>query len=146
MVRRTSLETYRAIQADNLLNEQRWMVYRLLYEHGPATSTELSQLLAEGAREAPHRRLPELRDCGAAYEVVERPCKVTGRKCIVWDVTADLPDESKLKKPKRPKAEVLAAAHTELRTVYAYYRQCGGVECPALEQVGQWLKSIREAE
>lgn len=47
-----------------------------------------------------HQRLSELRDRGVIREVCERPCSITGRNAIVWDVTANVPTPMPKKKTK----------------------------------------------
>src|SRR6056300_814747 len=51
----------------------------------------------DGGRDV-QKRLSELRVSGAIYEVRNRTCKITGHVVIEWDLTDDLPDESKIKK------------------------------------------------
>lgn len=96
MTRATSIATYRQIEAEGLLSEQRLAVYQALYRHGPCTAGELAAaMVAEGAdgevRHRVSRRLPELRDVGVAAERGTRVCRAGGRESIVWDVTASLP-------------------------------------------------------
>lgn len=97
MTRRTSIAIYREIEDNGLLSARRWQIYQILFKHGPLTANEAFQYLA---REIGHgfrfdsntrARFTELRECGAAYEVGEKVCSVTGVNTILWDVTDKLP-------------------------------------------------------
>jgi hypothetical protein len=94
-MRSTSLKAYREIEASGLLSTMRWRVYRELFAHGPMTGQELDEALAHEGRGHYHKRLPELLERGVVATVGERPCRVTGHKAIIWDVTANLPVESR---------------------------------------------------
>jgi len=106
MTRRTSAEAYAALVSEGLLPLRRRVVYDALFRWGPATAGELVRRCKEAREEvgrgaAPFAdavvrmgrnnaaaRLRELRISGNAYEVEERPCEVSGRRCIVVDVTS----------------------------------------------------------
>lgn len=89
MTRDTSIQAYHQIQAGGLLSRMRWAAYDALYQ-SPAgmTGHELNK-----ACQSPdmHKRLSELLTLGVAKTVGERPCTVTGRMALVWDVTSALP-------------------------------------------------------
>jgi hypothetical protein len=97
VVRSTSIETYRQIEAEGLLSDQRRLVYRALFAHGPCTAGELAAKIdmeGNGSQETKYmvsRRLPELRDRTVAIELPSRICKIRNTNSIVWDVTANLP-------------------------------------------------------
>lgn len=112
-VRRTSIETYRQIEAEGLLSKMRFEAYELLFNYGPLTANQLMQqakLLnpakSHQSLESIGRRLSELRDVGVIYEVKEINCPVTGRPVILWDVTEKLP--LKWDKPKKHKCKTCA--------------------------------------
>lgn len=101
MVRRTSLETLRDIEASGLLSVRRMQVYKALFEYGPCTANELFKkwkFTSHVTQQNIHPRLGELREVGVVDEITERPCEVTGRTAIVWDVNDKLP--TKFDKPK----------------------------------------------
>lgn len=95
-IRRTSIETYRRIEAEGLLTQMRWRVYRALYHHGPLTRAEIVKHLEyPGMERQPdiYNRLSDLRVRKAAWVVGTRTCTVTGNRCQLWDVTDQLPNE-----------------------------------------------------
>jgi len=107
MVRQTSIEAYNQIREEGLLSDLRLVVYEYLYRNGPATAGELMQKYRNQRPDATVtmtmnmvRRLSELQELGVVYEVMRRPCEVTGRNCIVWDVTSGIPIEPEKKKSK----------------------------------------------
>lgn len=90
MTRRTSRVAYNIIQASGLLSKRRWEAYDALFHHGPATASELAAHVTMRKNDL-SSRLSELVDWGVAYEVRERPCRVTYQTVIEFDVTSDLP-------------------------------------------------------
>lgn len=112
MARQTSITVYDQIKAEGLLSKLETEVYGIVFQHGPCTSGEAFRHQQDnGSRRNPlsqsRARFTELRDKGVFQEVGEpRPCKVSGRTCIVWDVTDKLPvDPDKPDKPKLSKLE-----------------------------------------
>lgn len=108
MIRNTSMEAYRAVCEDGTLSRRRQETYISLFRHGPCTGSELLKKHQKSGLNTTHSniraRLGELRDLGLAEEVGERPCGVTGKNVIVWDVTAKVPTKnSSLSKEKRSK-------------------------------------------
>ena len=110
-VRRTSLSAYHEVMASGLLGERQKQAYEVLFHHGPLTGNELSQMMG---RPGQWKRCSELKKRGLAIEVGERECRVTGRQCIIWDVTEDLPRkadeavrESSRQKIERLEGEIL---------------------------------------
>lgn len=103
-VRETSIDAYNEIKANGLLSEKRFQVYEILVDHGPLTGAEVSQRIRQKhgrstVSETVRNRLTELRDLGVVREVGQKPCPITGRTVIVWDVTKNLPEQTK--KPDR---------------------------------------------
>lgn len=148
MTRRTSAATYRQIEAEGLLSRQRWQVYSLLYDKGPATARELAEALRAAtpsirdARCVVTRRLPELRDMGVVVELPTRECRVSGREAIVWDVTDALPTPLP-DKPKLSKAD----KHAALVALRRYWTSVllTTDERKAIERLGKWLRHSVEA-
>lgn len=96
MVRATSIETYRQISESGLLSQRRLEVYKAICKCEPCTSGEAIKYMSEHGIQHSHiaqsrGRFTELRDLGVIKEVGVRACAVSGRKCIVWEVTGDLP-------------------------------------------------------
>jgi hypothetical protein len=120
MTRQTSIETYRAIEAEGLLSELRFKVYQMVFKHGPMTGNQIIELAPHKNSGAYTTRLSELRELGCVYEVKVAPCPVTGRNVIWWDVTANLPREIKtLKKPKdNPARELLREVQSTVSSAF----------------------------
>lgn len=108
MVRKTSIEVYHKIKSEGLLSKMRLEAYKLLYEHGPCTASELFSIAKKingntSLRDCYQKRLGELRDQGAVSELGEKICSVSNRLVILWDVTDKLP--IKTEKPVRRKCK-----------------------------------------
>lgn len=105
MTRQTSIDAYNAIKDSGLLSKRRFEVYAVLFEHGPLTGGELSELLPKKISRTigsnVHARLSELTERGVVMEIGYRICSVSGQRVILWDVTNNLP--SKIKKIKKQK-------------------------------------------
>lgn len=103
MTRRTSIETYRQIEAEGLLSKRRFQVYDVLFHHGPLTAGEIYHyhLKYKGIPlNSVSPRTAELLRAGCVYEAEERRCRATGRMCIAWDVNEKLPEKLKSKKAR----------------------------------------------
>jgi predicted ArsR family transcriptional regulator len=87
-LRETSLEAYSYILRTGILGERRTQVYRVLWDHGPMTAQELTRKCGIPGL---WKRFSELEGMGVVRQVRTRPCGVTGRKAIEWDVTAKVP-------------------------------------------------------
>lgn len=102
MTRKTSIDTYRQIEADGLLSKRRWEVYQCLYKLGPMTQGETAKrielVVVNIDRPSITPRFAELEAMGVIETVGERACNVTGRNVLVWDVTANLPRQIDKKK------------------------------------------------
>lgn len=121
MTRQTSIEAYHQIVSEGLLKSIQLETYKLLFKHGPCTGSELTKIAMEKSsnprpRDSHFQRCSELRDKGLVYEVGKRPCTVTGRRCIEWDVTDKLPKT--LPKVKRPSRAHLEKCYQVLKEVY----------------------------
>lgn len=106
MVRRTSAEVYRLLEASGILSARRWEAYRIFYEHGPLTANEAHRYAAalgnQSYRHNMSARCNELREWGALYEVGTKVCSVTGFRAILWDVTDQMPVKPTGKKEGGP--------------------------------------------
>lgn len=145
MGRDTSAATYHRIEAEGLLSKMRWVVYDLLYRHGPATSSELFEHYKREYAPAfrynmnLHSRLNELRDRGVVREVDKRECKASGNYVIEWDVTAALPrNVDRVVAPTR--REVMQAAATQLAEMCEYLEGKGSA---VPEKWQGWARAAR---
>lgn len=115
-MRRTSVETYQAIMASGILKRARWQVYAFLFHNGPMTGREMKEKGKEKYgrefQESADKRLSELREMGAVYEVRERACTVTGRTAIEWDVTDRMPKKIE---PRKTGGKTIAQVIEEAR-------------------------------
>jgi hypothetical protein len=93
MARQTSIDCYNQIKNEGLLTKRRLEVYELIYQHAPCTSSEAMQnsLNSKNIFSQARARFTELRELGVIYEKGEKKCSVTGRICIEWDLTDNLP-------------------------------------------------------
>jgi hypothetical protein len=81
----TSSASYAAAVATGQLSKARAEVVEALRMAGPMTGAELDAWMTDrGGRGHYHKRLSELRRAGAATDDGARPCRVTGRKALVW--------------------------------------------------------------
>ena len=102
-MRQTSIDIYRRIEAEGLLSDLRFSVYKVLFEHGPLTAGEVWSRFFHSARQRSSisARMSELEDRGVVFQAEERECGYTGNRAIAWDVTLNLPREP-LKVPTEP--------------------------------------------
>ena len=99
--RQTSIDCYNQIKAEGLLSKLRLEVLEAILHSAPCTSAEAMQgrLNSTNVLSQSRARFTELRDLGVIYEKGIRKCSVTGRKAIEWDLTDNLPNNTK--PPKR---------------------------------------------
>lgn len=93
-MRETSAVVYRQIKAEGLLSKRRMEVYNTIFEHGPLTCGETVSRLQKISGVLQHSitpRFAELNTMDVIAVVGERTCAVTGRECLLWDVTNRLP-------------------------------------------------------
>lgn len=88
MIRQTSIDVFRRIEAEGLLSAQRLKVYKILFVEGPLTGSEINELLGGKSY---HKRLSELLDLGVVVALGRRTCRVTGESVLEWDVNSLLP-------------------------------------------------------
>jgi hypothetical protein len=97
-MRETSIECLRAILASGFIGLREKQIYQVLYELGPLTAGESFR---EFKKVYEHCKgdssnnvssiLNRLRHKTVVIEVGTRNCQVTGRRCILWDVTKNYP-------------------------------------------------------
>lgn len=114
MIRQTSVRAYNEIKRSGALSRMRWRVYRTVYHHGPLTAHELDERLAQHGetKTSYHKRLSELLRVGVCRVVGERPCNITGRIAMLWDVTDKLP--TKYEKPQTRAARLRSIIKAEI--------------------------------
>lgn len=122
-VRRTSVETYRKIEADGLLSHRRLQVYQYVFEHGPCSARQCHVALARHGSNSSSfiSRFSELREIGVLAEVGETVDPETEQRVILWDVTENLPASFKrIPKPSRKDLERrVAELEAELAAFHA---------------------------
>ena len=80
MIHENSNAAYATIQ--NMILTHQVAFLKIVKENPELTAREI-ELLSDGVP-APWKRLPELRFKGFVSNPYKRPCKVTGRKSMVW--------------------------------------------------------------
>ena len=113
--RQTSIECFNQIKLEGLLSARRLQVYEAIFKNAPCTTNEALKDVHSGSHGV-GSRTSELRDAGVIYEKDIRPCKVTGRNVIEWDLKDRLPVN--LKNPNKTKKQRLDAALNSLRELY----------------------------
>lgn len=97
MTRQTSTEAFDAIRASGILGERTWQTYATLFKHGPMTQAECWQKITLAGsvqqRSVTPRFAQLIRKGFIRYLVdldfkpLKRKCAVSGKLCMVWDVT-----------------------------------------------------------
>ena len=115
--RQTSIDCYNKIKLEGLLSKRRLEVYEALLSTAPCTSSEaIRNAKTTFGVFGVSSRFTELRDLGVIYEKDVRPCKVTGRNVIEWDLTDRLPINFKNK--NKTKKQKVNDALNSLRELY----------------------------
>ncbi len=92
MIQQTSIEAYHQIKEKGLLSKLRFEVYETLFFHGSMTQGECwKNHFPNRQRHDVCPRFAELERRGVIRCVGERPCAVTGRNAMVWELTNRLP-------------------------------------------------------
>jgi hypothetical protein len=128
-MRQTSLQAYNQIKANGLLSELRFMVYDCIYHSGPITQGECVDILMRDIERGNNSgtfgsRFAELKNLGVIVETGKRPCKITGRTCLEWDVTDKLPVKfERITKDQMIKAlkEEIASLRERLNKIQAFH-------------------------
>ena len=146
MTRKTSHESWQAIQDSGLVMRMRLKVYNWIYLNGPATRSELDQALRGPNEVNPsyHKRLSELERMGIIQTWGEGDCGITGRKCIVW-VTTDLASPRPLPPARQSKAETIAKYDLLIGEVIDWLKsQNGGIGKATVEAAARKLSERRD--
>ena len=115
--RQTSIECFNQIKNSGLLSKRRLETFEAIMKIAPCTASEVQHSINynNGGRDC-MKRISELRDRGVIYEKDVRPCKVTGRNVIEWDLTDRLPVN--VKSPNKTKQQKKNLALNSLRELY----------------------------
>tara|TARA_R110000751_G_scaffold14419_2_gene46705 strand:- start:291 stop:707 length:417 start_codon:yes stop_codon:yes gene_type:complete len=115
--RQTSIDCYNEIKNSGLLSKRRLETFEAIMKISPCTASEVQHSINynNGGRDC-MKRISELRDRGVIYEKDARPCKVTGRNVIEWDLTDKLPID--FKSPNKTKKQRVDDALNSLRVLY----------------------------
>ena len=113
--RQTSIDCYNKIKSEGLLSKRRLEVYESILKNAPCTTNEALKDVHSGSHGV-GSRTTELRDSGVIYEKDVRPCMVTGRNVIEWDLTDRLPVN--IKNTNKTKKQRLDHALNSLRELY----------------------------
>ena len=113
--RQTSIDCYNQIKQEGLLSTRRLEVYEAIFKNAPCTTNEALKDVHSGSHGV-GSRTSELRDAGVIYEKDVRPCKVTGRNVIEWDLTDRMPIN--IKKTNKKKNQKIDDALNSLRKLY----------------------------
>tara|TARA_R110002049_G_scaffold231127_2_gene403420 strand:+ start:17841 stop:18266 length:426 start_codon:yes stop_codon:yes gene_type:complete len=100
-MRQTSIQCYHQIKREGLLSKRRIQVLESLLAIGQCTAGELERHINSNYNvRGGWKQLSILREQGVVQELGTRPCTITGRNVIEWDMTGNLP--VKPKKTKKP--------------------------------------------
>jgi|TARA_R110001583_G_scaffold160975_2_gene312905 hypothetical protein len=115
--RQTSIDCYNEIKNSDLLAKRRFETFEAIFKSAPCTRQEaLEHTNPLNALSLSAARFTELRRIGVIYEKDVRPCKVTGRNVIEWDLTDRLPVN--IKNSKKTKKQKVNDALEGLRVLY----------------------------
>ena len=115
--RQTSIDCYNEIKNSDLLAKRRFETFEAIFKSAPCTRQEaLEHTNPLNALSLSAARFTELRRIGVIYEKDVRPCKVTGRNVIEWDLTDRLPVN--IKNSKKTKKQKVNDALEGLRELY----------------------------
>ena len=116
--RQTSIDCYNEIKQNGLLSKKRLEVYEAILRKAPCTSGEAFSIMTtkENQITQSRARFTELRELGVIYEKDIRPCMVTGRNVIEWDLTDNLPVSIKIS--TNTKKHRISNALNSLRELY----------------------------
>jgi hypothetical protein len=116
-MRQTSIDIYNQIESGGLLSYLRFEVYKAFFYNGPMTQGEMwKRCFPERQRHDVAPRVAELVSRSVLAYVGERMCEVTGRVCMVFDVTSNLPKEPPKKITNKEKIKHLEKRILELES------------------------------
>ena len=83
-MRKTSIEAFKQIMASGLLGKRQKQAYKVLYENGSLTGSELSKMMGMNGQ---WKRCSELQKKGLVEIVGDKIDPVTKKRVYLWDVT-----------------------------------------------------------
>lgn len=146
MTRKTSHESWQAVQDSGLVTRMRLKVYNWIYENGPATRSELDAALRGPGEVNPsyHKRLSELERMGIVETAPERACGVTGRNCVTRQTT-DLASPRPLPPARQTKTETIAKYDALVFEIISWLQsQEGGIRKETVEAATRKLSERRD--
>ncbi len=75
-----------AMQASGLDSVQKQEILEILISHRSCMTARELDVALEAERYTASKRLPELEKAGLIHRVGNRPCSVTGRNAITWQI------------------------------------------------------------
>lgn len=113
MSRETSIAAFGRAKESGLVGRRQLQVLHIVALHGPMTANEaFNKLREELGKEFrfdsnTRARFTELRDMDLLQESGTRPCSITGRDCILWDLTGRAARKPPAKKTARQRIREL---------------------------------------
>lgn len=148
-VRQTSKEAYASLKESGVLGERTWQVYEALFNHGPMTQTECWKRFEPFGigLQSITPRFAWLHRKGLVQYLLDdfglplkRPCKFSGMKCMVWDVT----DRSTPMDVKQPSSR-LARATERIRLLEKQVEAVTAERDEALRKLARWGRPTEAA-
>ena len=114
MTRQTSIDCYNQIKNEGLLPKRRLETLTAILYSAPCTRQEaLANVKINNPHSLTASRFTELRELGVIYERRNRPCRITGRNVIEWDLTDRLPVGNPCKKDIEKRIEYITIEQAE---------------------------------
>ena len=121
--RQTSIDCYNQIKEAGLLAKRRFETFEAIFNSAPCTRQEaLEHTNPINALSLSAARFTEVRRIGVIYEKCVRPCRITGRNVIEWDLTDRLPIN--IKNPNKTKKQRVDESLDSLRELYKNKKTC----------------------
>lgn len=141
-MRQTSLSAYHTIKLSGVLGERTWQTYDALFQHGPLTQAECWQAIGAAVpqRSVTPRFAELLRKGFIRYldgdngRPAKRKCRVSGKLCMVWDVTDAMSAAKVARQPSTP----LARANERIRQLERRNTQLMDELTEANERLKRW--------
>lgn len=100
-MRTTSLEAWHHINETGILGRARTKTYGILYNKGPLAQFEFERFEKPSAYGGTlSKRVNELEEMGLVKCIGDKINPLSGRRCMVYDVTLKVPRNKYKKKPK----------------------------------------------
>ena len=147
-MRETSLEAYYKIKEQGLLSREQTEIYYILARSAsPMTSGEVFNIFvknrpANSPLSQSRARFTALRNEGAIREAGTRKCNISGKRCIVWEITGELPVKNKVKAKSRSqkKRELLEYIETNDRKALNLFNY--GLTTTFIDDIKEMIKAL----